>query len=53
MNSQKNQNLFIYALRHYYGNDYTYVEVGNGDELILSPEDWCKKQNKRPRVTII
>jgi len=28
-----NQNAYIYALYHYYNNDFTYVEVGDGDEL--------------------
>lgn len=29
----KNQNIFLFALEHYYNNGYTYVEVGDGDEL--------------------
>ena len=28
-----NQNLFKHALQHYYNEGYTYVEVGDGDEL--------------------
>ncbi len=28
-----NQNLFLYALQHYYNKDFTYIEVGDGDEL--------------------
>ena len=34
----KNQNLFIHALQHYYDNDYTYVEVGDGEELWEQPK---------------
>jgi UDP-2,3-diacylglucosamine pyrophosphatase LpxH len=33
----KNQNIFIYALEHYYKEGYTYVEVGDGDELWEHP----------------
>ncbi|MDR7856510.1 metallophosphoesterase [Tissierella sp.] len=29
----KNQNVFKYALEHYFRNGYTYVEAGDGDEL--------------------
>lgn len=29
----KNQNIFLFALEYYYSNGYTYVEVGDGDEL--------------------
>lgn len=29
----KNQNLYIHALRHYYNQGYTYIELGDGDEL--------------------
>lgn len=29
----KNQNIFLFALEYYYNNGYTYVEVGDGDEL--------------------
>lgn len=29
----KNQNIFLFALEHYYNKGYTYVEVGDGDEL--------------------
>ena len=32
-NFLKNQHLYIAALRHYYENDYIYVELGDGDEL--------------------
>ncbi|MDK2866308.1 MAG: hypothetical protein PWP38_623 [Clostridiales bacterium] len=28
-----NQNLYFFALKHYYANGFTYVEVGDGDEL--------------------
>lgn len=28
-----NQNLFFAALNYYYSNDYTYIELGDGDEL--------------------
>lgn len=29
----KNQNLYFYALTHYYNENYTYIELGDGDEL--------------------
>lgn len=29
----KNQNIFLFALESYFNNGYTYVEVGDGDEL--------------------
>ena len=29
----KNQNLFFAALTHYYQDGYTYIELGDGDEL--------------------
>lgn len=29
----RNQNIFLYALKHYYYEGYTYIEVGDGDEL--------------------
>ena len=29
----KNQNIFFTALNHYYKEDYTYIELGDGDEL--------------------
>jgi len=29
----KNQNLFFAALQYYYDNQYTYIELGDGDEL--------------------
>lgn len=32
-NFLKNQNLYYAALRHYYQNGYTYIELGDGDEL--------------------
>lgn len=28
-----NQNIYSFALKHYYEHDYTYIEVGDGDEL--------------------
>lgn len=34
----KNQNVFLYALEHYYKNDFVYVEVGDGDELWEQPK---------------
>lgn len=33
----KNQNVFLYAMDHYYRNDFVYVEVGDGDELWEQP----------------
>ncbi len=32
-NFLKNRNIFIGALTHYYNNNYTYIELGDGDEL--------------------
>ncbi|MDE6714248.1 MAG: serine/threonine protein phosphatase [Lachnospiraceae bacterium] len=32
-NLLKNQNLYFAALQHYYQNGYTYIELGDGDEL--------------------
>ncbi|ROR27211.1 calcineurin-like phosphoesterase family protein [Mobilisporobacter senegalensis] len=32
-NFLKNQNLFFAALTYYYENNYTYIELGDGDEL--------------------
>ncbi len=32
-NFAKNQNLFFYALTKYYNEGYTYIELGDGDEL--------------------
>ena len=29
----RNQNLYFAALTHYYNEDYTYIEIGDGDEL--------------------
>lgn len=29
----KNQNLYFVALNYYYNNNYTYIELGDGDEL--------------------
>lgn len=29
----KNENTYLFALEHYYQNGFTYVEVGDGDEL--------------------
>ena len=34
----QNQNTYFFALMHYYKNDYTYIEIGDGDEL------WENKQ---------
>jgi predicted phosphodiesterase len=28
-----NQNLFFFALQHYFDNGFTYIEIGDGDEL--------------------
>src|SRR5436305_1787227 len=28
-----NQSLYYYAIKHYFENDFTYIEVGDGDEL--------------------
>ncbi len=32
-NFSKNQNIFFAALTYYYHNKYTYIEIGDGDEL--------------------
>lgn len=32
-NFLKNYNLYFSALKHYYSNNYTYIELGDGDEL--------------------
>lgn len=40
-NFLKNQNLYFAALQHYYKNGYTYIELGDGDELW---ENRCMKQ---------
>lgn len=32
-NFSKNKNIFLAALNYYYNNDYTYIELGDGDEL--------------------
>ena len=29
----KNQNIYFAALTHYYDKNYTYIEIGDGDEL--------------------
>ena len=29
----KNQNIYFAALTHYYDENYTYIEIGDGDEL--------------------
>lgn len=29
----RNRNMFKHALEHYYENDFTYIELGDGDEL--------------------
>lgn len=33
----KNQNIFFSALSYYYNNKYTYIELGDGDELWETP----------------
>lgn len=32
-NFLKNYNLYFSAIKHYYSNNYTYIELGDGDEL--------------------
>ena len=32
-NFSKNQNIYFYALTYYYKNGFTYIEIGDGDEL--------------------
>jgi len=36
----KNRNIFIHALKHYNKKGFTYVEVGDGDELWEHPKAW-------------
>lgn len=33
----RNQNIYLYALKHYFQNGFVYVEVGDGDELWEQP----------------
>ena len=33
----RNENSYVHALDHYYANGFTYVEVGDGDELWEHP----------------
>lgn len=33
----QNKNIYYYALAYYYSNDFTYVELGDGDELWEQP----------------
>lgn len=40
----RNQNIFMYALEHYYKNGYSYIEAGDGDEL------WEHKKFKHIRL---
>lgn len=40
-NFLKNQHLYFAALKHYYQKDFTYIELGDGDELW---ENRCMKQ---------
>lgn len=37
-NFSKNQNIFFGALSHYYKENYTYIELGDGDELWEVPK---------------
>lgn len=40
----RNQNIYLYALAHYFYNGYTYIEAGDGDEL------WEHSQYKHIRT---
>jgi UDP-2,3-diacylglucosamine pyrophosphatase LpxH len=40
----RNQNVFLHALNYYYKNNYSYIEVGDGDEL------WEYKEFKHIRL---
>jgi UDP-2,3-diacylglucosamine pyrophosphatase LpxH len=40
----RNQNIYLHALNYYYYNSYTYIEVGDGDEL------WEYKKFKHIRL---
>src|SRR5690625_4452072 len=37
-NFSKNQNIFFSALSYYYKKNYTYIELGDGDELWEVPK---------------
>lgn len=37
-NFLKNQTLYLAALQHYFRTDYTYIELGDGDELWENPD---------------
>ncbi|QQP69996.1 metallophosphoesterase family protein [Carnobacterium sp. CS13] len=30
----RNRNIYLHALKHYYENDFTYIEAGDGDEML-------------------
>jgi hypothetical protein len=34
----RNKHIFYHALDYYYQNDFTYIEVGDGDELWEQPD---------------
>jgi len=44
-NFLKNQNLYFAALQHYYKSGYTYIELGDGDELWENRSMQCIKEN--------
>ena len=58
----KNQNVFMFALYQYFANGYTFVEVGDGDELWEHPkfkvlqnahyhdEAWIIKQRSKAEI---
>ena len=30
----RNRNIYLHALKYYYKNDFTYIEAGDGDEML-------------------
>ncbi len=60
----QNEQLYYYALRYYYNKGYTYVEVGDGDEMYLYSSDRIQSRygqifdllhdfNRRDRLVMI
>lgn len=45
----RNRDIYLYALQHYYRNDYTYVEAGDGDEM-LEYSNFEHTKNAHPAV---
>lgn len=45
----RNRDIYLYALQHYYRNEYTYVEAGDGDEM-LEYSNFEHTKNAHPAV---